>query len=205
MLNPIFAFVRLNCPILLDDFSEINKPTRFLILILGPSGSAVNVLDLGRAFGALFTDQLFCQLTAYKANTRASLVRGLKTYLSELTVLPPSSWDTTIRLDPPKNPPTLETRLVNRVAFKEKQKRDAEEHELEDECYEEQLLQEKKDADHGEDEGLQFTGRLFGGLMADIKRKAPWYLSDFTDALNIQVFISSKHHFDIYIVSSKTF
>ena len=187
MLNPIFAFVRLNCPILLDDFSEINKPSRFLILILGPSGSGVNVLDLGRAFGSLFTDQLFCQLTAYKANSRSSLLRGLKTYLSEMTVLPPSSWDTTIRLDPPKNPPTLETRLVNRVALKEKQKKDAEEHELEDESHEEELLESKKDANHGEDEGLQFTGRLFGGLMADIKRKAPWYISDFTDALNIQV------------------
>ena len=93
LLNPIFAFVRLNCPILLDDFSEINKPSRFLILILGPSGSGVNVLDLGRAFGSLFTDQLFCQLTAYKANSRLSLLRGLKTYLSEMTVLPPSSWE----------------------------------------------------------------------------------------------------------------
>ena len=103
------------------------------------------------------------------------------------TAIGTASWDTTIRLDPPKNPPTLETRLVNRVALKEKQKKDAEEHELEDESHEEKLLESKKDANHGEDEGLQFTGRLFGGLMADIKRKAPWYISDFTDALNIQV------------------
>lgn len=27
---------------------------------------------------------------------------------------------------------------------------------------------------------------MFGGLIADVKRKAPWYLSDFTDALHIQ-------------------
>jgi hypothetical protein len=28
--------------------------------------------------------------------------------------------------------------------------------------------------------------RLFGGLMMDIRRKAPWYRSDFTDAFNLQ-------------------
>jgi sodium bicarbonate transporter 10 len=28
--------------------------------------------------------------------------------------------------------------------------------------------------------------RLFGGLMNDIKRKLPWYLSDFKDALVLQ-------------------
>jgi len=31
-------------------------------------------------------------------------------------------------------------------------------------------------------EGLQFTGRLFGGLVDDIKRRMPHYASDFTDA-----------------------
>jgi hypothetical protein len=33
---------------------------------------------------------------------------------------------------------------------------------------------------------LLFVLRLFGGLIQDIKNKAPWYLSDFTDALHIQ-------------------
>ena len=28
--------------------------------------------------------------------------------------------------------------------------------------------------------------RLFGGLRADIRRKAPWYLSDLKDALHVQ-------------------
>ena len=44
-----------------------------------------------------------------------------------------------------------------------------------------------QEVDHGSEEGLQFTGRLFGGLMGDIRRKLPWYRSDFTDALHIQV------------------
>ena len=112
----------------------------------------------------------------------------LKTFLAELTVLPPASWDASIRLEPPKNPPTLETRLVNRVNIRERTRQ------MEDTEDEEEDAGEKADEDtflmtgkEEEEDGLQFTGRLFGGLMDDIRRKAPWYVSDFTDALNIQV------------------
>ncbi|XP_053847218.1 anion exchange protein 4-like [Vidua macroura] len=35
-------------------------------------------------------------------------------------------------------------------------------------------------------EELERTGRLFGGLLRDIQRKAPWYGSDFSDALHPQ-------------------
>lgn len=37
-----------------------------------------------------------------------------------------------------------------------------------------------------EESGLKFTGKLFGGLINDIKRKAPWYWSDFKDAFALQ-------------------
>lgn len=49
------------------------------------------------------------------------------------------------------------------------------------------LFQEVEEEDsHTSDPALKRTGRLFGGLILDIKRKAPWYLSDFTDSLNLQ-------------------
>jgi sodium bicarbonate transporter 10 len=37
-----------------------------------------------------------------------------------------------------------------------------------------------------EESGLSRSGRLFGGLINDIKRKAPVYVSDFKDALALQ-------------------
>jgi hypothetical protein len=40
---------------------------------------------------------------------------------------------------------------------------------------------------HEDDPCLKLTGRFCGGLIDDIKRKAPWYLSDFKDAFNFQV------------------
>ena len=46
------------------------------------------------------------------------------------------------------------------------------------------------EGDHSEDDSLKFTGRLFGGLVADVKRKLPWFVSDFTDALHIQTLAS---------------
>lgn len=46
-------------------------------------------------------------------------------------------------------------------------------------------LEEDEDG-HGSDPALKRTGKLFGGLMLDIRRKLPWYASDFTDALNLQ-------------------
>ena len=33
---------------------------------------------------------------------------------------------------------------------------------------------------------LKRTGRLFGGLINDVRRRFPHYLSDFKDALNVQ-------------------
>lgn len=37
-----------------------------------------------------------------------------------------------------------------------------------------------------EESGLSRTGKLFGGLINDVKRKLPWYMSDFTDAMAMQ-------------------
>ena len=158
-------------------------------MILSPAGSGSSSLQLGRAVGSLFTDQIFCQATAYKATTRAAILRGLNTSLGEMTVLPPASWDPDTRLEPPKNTPSLEARLAHRSAIKERQRQHDEDdgylEQVEEE--EEEAFKLKKEVDHGSEEELQFTGRLFGGLVADVRRKLPWYRSDFTDALNIQV------------------
>lgn len=46
---------------------------------------------------------------------------------------------------------------------------------------------EDGDGEGGDDGGLNRTGRLFGGLFNDLKRKIPWYPSDFRDAISLQV------------------
>jgi len=211
LTEPFLAFVRLNAPVLLEDFCEISKPTRFLALVLGPEGSSHKLLDTGRAIGSLLTDQLFCQLTAYKAQTKAALISGLDTYIGELTVLPPSSWDPSIRLDPPKTTQSLQSRLMNRASNRERKRTDKEEEEGKEESDDDEdeetafLKIHKEDADHGEDDSLQFTGRLFGGLVADVKRKLPWYVSDFTDAFHIQTLASIIYIYLATVTKAITF
>ena len=106
------AFIRLSSPVLLEDFCEIMKPTRFLVLLLGPPGTGASLLSLGRALGALMTDPYFCRNSAYTAATPDNIFSGLSTYMEELTVLPPNTWDPAIRLDPPKATQTLQDRCV---------------------------------------------------------------------------------------------
>ena len=161
---------------------------------------------MGRAVGSLFTDQIFCQATAYKATSRAGLLRGLNTSLGEMTVLPPASWDPNTRLEPRRNTPTLEARLAHRSAIKERQKQyDEDDGYLEQVEEEEEDFKLKKEVDHGSEEELQFTGRLFGGLVADIRRKLPWYRSDFTDALNIQTLASIIYIYLATVTKAITF
>lgn len=48
------------------------------------------------------------------------------------------------------------------------------------------LLKLKVAEDEDEDDPLRRTGRAFGGLIRDVRRRYPHYLSDFRDALNPQ-------------------
>lgn len=50
--------------------------------------------------------------------------------------------------------------------------------------------EEEEEAKLREETGLSRTGRLFGGLVNDVKRKAPFYFSDFKDALASQCIAS---------------
>jgi len=211
LTEPFLSFVRLNDPVILEDFCEISKPTRFLVLVLGPEGSSAQLLDQGRAIGTLLTDQLFCQLTAYKAQTKAALISGLETYMNELTVLPPSSWDPSIRLDPPKTTQSLQSRLMNRAANRERRKsvkgkEEGPDNNDDDDEEDDLFLKNNKDEkDHGDDDSLQFTGQLFGGLIADVKRKLPWFASDFKDALHIQTLASIIYIYLATVTKAITF
>lgn len=50
----------------------------------------------------------------------------------------------------------------------------------------EEVNEEEEESKVRETSGLYRTGRLFGGLINDVKRKVPWYWSDYKDAMSIQ-------------------
>ncbi|NWZ60914.1 S4A8 protein, partial [Haliaeetus albicilla] len=166
--QPIVAFVRLSPAVLLSGMTEVPIPTRFLFVLLGPEGKAHQYHEIGRSMATIMTDEVFRDV-AYKAKNGADLVAGIDEFLGQVTVLPPGEWDPSIRIEPPKNVPSQEKRKMPGA--------------LDDSASHSTL--EK----HSGPE-LQRTGRLFGGLSLDVKRKAPWFWSDFRDGLSLQCLAS---------------
>uniref|UniRef100_A0A4W4G172 Anion exchange protein n=1 Tax=Electrophorus electricus TaxID=8005 RepID=A0A4W4G172_ELEEL len=170
--KPVVAFVRLSPAVLLNGLAEVPITTRSVRS--GPAWAAPQVcvrsLHLFTRVPCLPAPQVFHDV-AYKAKDRSDLVAGIDEFLDQVTVLPPGEWDPTIRIEPPKNVPSQEKRkippLPNGVTD----------------------LGEDEEHGHSGPE-LQRTGKFFGGLILDVKRKAPHYLSDYTDAVSLQCLAS---------------
>ncbi|NXH44281.1 S4A5 protein, partial [Dicaeum eximium] len=183
--KPFVAFVRLLQATMLGGVTEVPVPTRFLFILLGPAGKAKSYNEIGRAIATLMVDDLFSDV-AYKARDREDLIAGIDEFLDEVIVLPPGEWDPNIRIEPPKKVPSAEKRKsvfsLNEVG---------------------QMNGAAGGAgagggggggsDDGEmpevheiGEELAWTGRFCGGLYLDIKRKLPWFPSDFYEGFHIQ-------------------
>ena len=142
---------------------------------MGPPGSHGSFHEIGRAMATLMSDEIFHEV-AYRARKRDHLLAGIDEFLDAVTVLPPGEWDPTIRIEPPAAIPSQEIR--KRPPEKPQKHQN---NEINEEL-EEQRLREQS--------GLSRTGQLFGGLINDIKRKKPWYISDFKDAISLQCIAS---------------
>uniref|UniRef100_A0A8C7NX14 Anion exchange protein n=1 Tax=Oncorhynchus mykiss TaxID=8022 RepID=A0A8C7NX14_ONCMY len=169
--RPIIAFIRLSPAVLLTGLTEVPVPTRFLFLLLGPFGKGPQYHEIGRSIATLMTDEVFHDV-AYKAKDRNDLLSGIDEFLDQVTVLPPGEWDPTIRIEPPKSVPSQDKRkmpsLPNGSAHNDSFKEDQ----------------------HQAGPELQRTGRIFGGLVMDVRRKAPFLWGDIRDALSLQCLAS---------------
>ncbi|GAB6031309.1 hypothetical protein CHUAL_009105 [Chamberlinius hualienensis] len=169
--HTISAFVRVSAASILGDLTEVSIPTRFVFFCIGPQGNIARYHEIGRALATLMSDEVFHEV-AYKGKSRQDIIAAVDEFLDAVTVLPPGEWDPSIRIEPPQKIPSQEHRIIDPDQPKEEV----------DEEYEEERERAAS--------GLRRTGRLFGGLMNDIKRRAPWYWSDFKDALALQCLAS---------------
>ncbi|NXH56960.1 S4A5 protein, partial [Rhabdornis inornatus] len=182
--KPFVAFVRLLQATMLGGVTEVPVPTRFLFILLGPAGKAKSYNEIGRAIATLMVDDLFSDV-AYKARDREDLIAGIDEFLDEVIVLPPGEWDPNIRIEPPKKVPSAEKRKsvfsLNEVGQMNGAAGGA----------------GAGGGGGGSDDGempevheigeeLAWTGRFCGGLYLDIKRKLPWFPSDFYEGFHIQ-------------------
>ncbi|XP_029958220.1 sodium bicarbonate cotransporter 3 [Salarias fasciatus] len=166
--RPIIAFVRLAPAVLLTGLTEVPVPTRFLFLLLGPFGKGPQYHEIGRSIATLMTDEIFHDV-AYKAKDRNDLLSGIDEFLDQVTVLPPGEWDPSIRIEPPKSVPSQEKRKMPSVPDGSTHGCDV-----------------VKEAEPHTVPELQRTGRIFGGLVNDVRRKAPFLWSDVRDAFSLQ-------------------
>ncbi|XP_074023078.1 band 3 anion transport protein isoform X2 [Numenius arquata] len=170
--QPTLAFVRLKAAVTLDAVLEVPLPVRFLFVVLGPDSPNVSYHEIGRAVATMMSERVF-RRDAYLAEGRQDLLRGVEDFLEASIVLPPTETPNEQLL---RSLVPLQHELLRRRYQPPKKAPD------------ESFL---KDLGLGEpapedDDPLRRTGRPFGGLVRDIRRRYPKYLSDIKDALSPQ-------------------
>ncbi|XP_063768723.1 anion exchange protein 2b isoform X6 [Eleginops maclovinus] len=170
--QPTMAFVRLQEAVELESVLEVPVPVRFLFVLLGPPTTSMDYHQIGRSISTLMSDKQFHE-AAYLADDRQDLLNAINSFLDCSIVLPPSEMGG--------------DELLRSVArFQREMLRKREEQGV-------KLIKEPKSPEDKEapplkksDDPLKRTGRPFGGLVRDMRRRYPKYLSDFKDALNSQ-------------------
>uniref|UniRef100_A0A3B5MJ98 Anion exchange protein n=1 Tax=Xiphophorus couchianus TaxID=32473 RepID=A0A3B5MJ98_9TELE len=173
--RPVLAFVRLQEAVLLDSVLEVSVPVRFLFLLLGPPTASLEYHQIGRSVSTLMSDQSFHE-AAYRAESQQDLLTAVDRFLQRSVLLPPpdASREELLLSAPRCQGETLQNGEREQSSkLQEKQS----------------SLQQDKDSlvpFKSAEAPLRRSGRLFGGLIQDVTRRYPQYLSDIQDALNPQ-------------------
>ncbi|NWT62987.1 B3AT protein, partial [Erythrocercus mccallii] len=169
--QPMLAFVRLKDAVTLDGVLDVSIPVRFLAVVLGPDTPQISYHEIGRAIATMMSERVF-RRDAYLAEARQDLVRGVEDFLDASIVLPPAEApnEQLLRALVPLQRELLRRRYqpLERLHIGDFIKDLGTDETAED------------------DDPLRRTGRPFGGLVRDIRRRYPKYLSDIKDALNPQ-------------------
>ncbi|TWW81286.1 Band 3 anion exchange protein [Takifugu flavidus] len=171
--RPTVVFVRLKESAELGSALEAPMPVRFVFVLVGPSSADMDYHETGRAMAALLADKVFNQ-AALQAKTARELTEAVADFMDCSIVIPPTEIQN-------------EAMLTSIIGFQKK------------------LLQDRNQASNPParrdskarrvsiatgpppEDPLSRTGRPFGGMIRDIRRRYQHYRSDITDALNAQV------------------
>ncbi|XP_063317510.1 anion exchange protein 2a [Pelmatolapia mariae] len=181
--QPSMAFVRLQEAVLLESVLEVPVPVRFLFLLLGPPTANIDYHQIGRSISTLMSDKNFHE-AAYQADDRQDLLTAINRFLDSSIVLPPSevSGDELLHSVAHFQREMLRKREEEQSSKLQEKQTSIQQDEGEPQLPESNSLVPSKPGD----EPLRRSGRLFGGLIKDVMRRYPQYLSDIRDALNPQ-------------------
>ncbi|GAB0198945.1 band 3 anion transport protein [Grus japonensis] len=170
--QPTLAFVRLKDAVTLDAVLNVSLPVRFLFVVLGPSTPHVSYHEIGRAVATMMSERVF-RRDAYLAEGRQDLLRGVEDFLEASIVLPPTETPNEQLL---RSLVPLQHELLRR-RYQPPEKAPGEGFQKEP-----GLVAPVPE----DDDPLRRTKRPFGGLVRDIRRRYPKYLSDIKDAFSPQ-------------------
>ncbi|XP_035995547.1 anion exchange protein 3 isoform X3 [Fundulus heteroclitus] len=178
--QPAMAFVRLSEAVLLESVLEIPVPVRFIFVLLGPSQSNVDYHEIGRSFATLMSEKNFHEV-AYFADDRQDLLNGINEFLDCSIVIPPSDVEGKDLL---KTVADFQKQLLRKRKEREGKKHQSM-YGAEQDNKAEVILEEEEEADQ-EVDPLKRSGVPFGGLIHDVRRRYPQYISDLKDAVDMQ-------------------
>ncbi|XP_062482329.1 anion exchange protein 3 isoform X2 [Pezoporus occidentalis] len=177
--QPTMAFVRLNEAVFLESVLEVPIPVRFIFVLLGPSQANMDYHEIGRSISTLMSDKHFHE-AAYMADDRQDLLNAINEFLDCSIVIPPSEVEGKDLL---KSIATFQKLLLmKRKEREQKSMKEGAVQEAKELCE----VKAEEEEEEAEDDPLKRTGIFFGGLVRDIKRRYPKYLSDIRDALHSQ-------------------
>ncbi|XP_075286999.1 anion exchange protein 3 isoform X2 [Opisthocomus hoazin] len=177
--QPTMAFVRLNEAVFLESVLEVPIPVRFIFVLLGPSQANMDYHEIGRSISTLMSDKHFHE-AAYMADDRQDLLNAINEFLDCSIVIPPSEVEGKDLL---KSIATFQKLLLRKRKEREqKSMKEGAVQEAKELCE----VKTEEEEEEAEDDPLKRTGIFFGGLVRDIKRRYPKYLSDIRDALHSQ-------------------
>lgn len=169
--QPTVAFVRLAHGQIMPNLMEVPVPVRFFFILLGPSNSDMDYHEIGRSISTLMSNTTF-HTAAYKAEDRRDLLRAINEFLDDSIVLPPGDWDRRSLLPVDDIRKKYEDIRKRKLQLKKPPALSAQE--------------PPPPPLAPQYEPLKRGGRLFGGLVSDIKHRYPWYLSDLRDGIDAQ-------------------
>uniref|UniRef100_A0A673HD04 Anion exchange protein n=1 Tax=Sinocyclocheilus rhinocerous TaxID=307959 RepID=A0A673HD04_9TELE len=179
--KPAMAFVRLNEAVLLESVLEVPVPVRFIFVLLGPTQTNMDYHEIGRSFSTLMSDKNFHEV-AYFADDRQDLLNGINEFLDCSIVIPPSDVEGKDLL---KTVASFQKQMLRKRKERELKKCGSivtgAEQETKDVSTDEQDDEDQFDVDP-----LKRSGIPFGGLIHDIRRRYPRYISDLKDAMDTQ-------------------
>uniref|UniRef100_A0A8C2D8X1 Anion exchange protein n=1 Tax=Cyprinus carpio TaxID=7962 RepID=A0A8C2D8X1_CYPCA len=177
--KPAMAFVRLNEAVLLESVLEVPIPVRFIFVLLGPTQTNMDYHEIGRSFSTLMSDKNFHEV-AYFADDRQDLLNGINEFLDCSIVIPPSDVEGKDLL---KTVASFQKQMLRKRKERELKKCGSTVTGAEQETKDEQEEEDQFDVDP-----LKRSGIPFGGLIHDIRRRYPRYISDLKDAMDTQCF-----------------